>query len=146
MPIDPTNPVVALCAAGMACEGEPGEARRLFEEAWATRRDDYDAAIAAHYLARHQPTPSLTLEWNTRAVTHCERIADGRSAELLSSLYLNLADSLLAVGRWRDADVIIERAADSLPALPSDGYRAFIALGIARLKEKLAKRSRTKVG
>src|SRR5438105_5076921 len=122
MPIDPTNPVVALCASGMVCNGAPEEAQRLFEEAWNLRLDDYDAAIAAHYLGR-QPTQLLTLDWNARAVTHCERITDDRATELLPSLYLNLADSLLAVGRLEEARVIAERAAESLSALAADGYR-----------------------
>ena len=59
--IDPTNPVVALCSEGMAAEGTPAEALRLFERAWAARRDDYDAAIAAHFVARHQASPEDTL-------------------------------------------------------------------------------------
>jgi len=138
MPIDPTNPVVALCAAGMVCDGAPGEARRLFEQAWSARHDDYDAAIAAHYLAREQPTPLLTLDWNMRAVAHCERVADDRAVELLPSLYLNLADSLLQVRRWEEARLIAERAAESLPRLPAGGYRTLIAQGIARLQKKLA--------
>ena len=53
MSIDPINPVVLLCAAGMEREGEPEEARRLFQQAWDARRNDYEAAIAAHYLARN---------------------------------------------------------------------------------------------
>ena len=110
---------------------------RLFQRAWDARRDDYDAAIAAHYLARHQPTPLLTLEWNARAVDHCERIGDDRVAELLPSLYLNLADSLLAVGRRGEARVIADRAAAHLQALPADGYRSFVASGIARLRQRL---------
>lgn len=121
----------------MACEGEPETARNLFQKAWDTRSDDYDAAVAAHYLARHQPTPLLVLEWNARAVTHCERVADGRATDLLPSLYLNLADSLLAVGRRAEARVVAERAAEHLPALPADGYRSFVALAITRLLEKL---------
>ena len=139
LPIDPANPVVALCAAGMACEGDPETARHLFEEAWDTRRDDYDAAVAAHYLARHQPTPFLVLDWNARAVTHCERITDGRATELLPSLYLNLADSLLALGRRAEARVVADRADEHLQALPADGYRSFVAFGIARLRERVGK-------
>jgi hypothetical protein len=131
------NPVVALCAAGMECEGTPEQARRLFQEAWDALRDDYDAAIAAHYLARHQPTAALTLEWNARAVQHCERVADDRRSELLPSLYLNLADSLLAVERPAEARAVVDRVAEYLKVLPSDGYRSFVALGIARLQEKL---------
>ena len=72
--IDQVNPVVSLCAEGIAAEGTPAEARRLFELAWAARRDDYDAAVAAHFLARHQPTPEETLRWNTLAVQHAEAI------------------------------------------------------------------------
>ena len=138
MPIDPSNPIVALCAAGVACEGEPQKARRLFQEAWDKRRDDYDAAIAAHYLARHQPTPALVLDWNARAVAHCERVTDDRAAELLPSLYLNLADSLLTIGRRDEARMVADRAAEHLGALPADGYRSFVALGITRLQEKLS--------
>jgi hypothetical protein len=137
LPIDSTNPVVALCAAGMACEGDPETARHLFEEAWDTRRDDYDAAVAAHYLARHQPTPFLVLDWNARAVTHGERVTDGRATELLPSLYLNLGDSLLAVGRLAEARVVADLADEHLRALPADGYGSFVAFGIARLRERL---------
>lgn len=121
----------------MACEGEPETARLLFQKAWDTRRDDYDAAIAAHYLARHQPTPFLVLDWNVRAVTHRECITDGRATDLLPSLYLNLADSLLAVGRRAEACVAAERAGEHLPALRANGYRSFVALAIARLQERL---------
>ena len=122
----------------MACEGAPEQARRLFEQAWDARRDDYDAAIAAHYVARHQLTPLLTLDWNTRAITHCERLGDDRASELLPSLYLNLADSLLTVGRRSEAHAAVERAAKHLAMLPSDGYHAFVGFGIGRLREKLA--------
>lgn len=137
MAIDPTNPVVVLCAAGMACDGTREEALLLFEKAWNSRQDDYDSALAAHYLARFQPTPLLTLEWNRRAVTHCERVTDERAAEILPSLYLNLADSLLTVGRNEEARTIAARAAESLPTLPANGYRDFVAHGIARLHGKL---------
>ena len=43
MNIDPDNPVVALCAAGMAVEGDSSAALALFEQAWLARRDNYDA-------------------------------------------------------------------------------------------------------
>ena len=84
--MDPTNPVVALCAQGMAVEGTPSEALRLFAQAWAARRDDFDAAIAAHFLARHQSTAAATLQWNELAVQHAEAVSDGRCEELLASL------------------------------------------------------------
>jgi len=47
--IDPTNPVVVLCAEGMAAEGAPVAARRLFEQAWAARRDHLAALPPGGY-------------------------------------------------------------------------------------------------
>jgi len=140
MAFDPGNPVIALCAAGMAAEGGPAEARVRFEEAWAARRDDYDAAIAAHYLARHQPTLAETLHWNALAVTHFERIPDERAQELGASLYLNLADSLFATGLHADAHAALVRAAQHVQALPPDGYRQMIDQAIARLLARISAR------
>jgi hypothetical protein len=136
--IDPTNPVVALCAEGMAAEGTPAEARRLFERAWAARRDDFDAAVAAHFLARHQPTPEETLRWNALAVRHAEAVADGRAAGLLASLYLNLGDAQANVGDRAKAAESARRAADHLAAVPPGGYRDFVALGVRRLATRVA--------
>src|SRR4051812_25676125 len=96
--IDANNPVVALCAAGMAIEGDADAARRLFEQAWDARTDDYDASIAAHFIARHQPNEDDRLHWNRLAVEHAERVGDERVRSLMASLYLNLADSLRATG------------------------------------------------
>lgn len=137
MPIDQTNPVVRLCAAGMERDGVPEEALPLFEQAWRERQDDYDAAIAAHYVARHQPSPADTLRWNALAVTHAERVTDGRATELFPSLYLNLAASLVALERFDEARPTIMRAMEHVAALPADGYREFLTRGIARLQAQV---------
>ena len=135
--IDPTNPVVALCAEGMAIEGAPAEAVQLFERAWAMRRDDFDAAIAAHFLARHQPTPAATLHWNALAVRHAEAVNDGRATGLLASLYLNLGAAQADVGDVAASAEAVSHAAAHLDALPPGGYREFVALGIRRLGVRL---------
>jgi hypothetical protein len=135
--MDPSNPVVALCAQGMTVEGTPDEARRLFEQAWAIRRDDFDAAIAAHFLARHQPTDAETLRWNALAVEHAESVPDDRCAELLASLYLNLGDSHARLGQRESARAAARRAAEHLATLPSGGYRDLVAMGIDRLTRRL---------
>src|SRR5918994_5012902 len=98
--IDPENVVTRLCAEGMTAEvqGRADEARRLFAEAWARRGDHYEASIAAHYVARHQPTPARTLLWNARAARHAEA-AEPDTREFLASLYLNLGHSSEVVGR-----------------------------------------------
>ena len=135
--IDPTNPVIALCAEGMAAEGTPAEAQRLFERAWAARRDDYDAAVAAHFLARHQPTPEETLRWNALAVQHAEAVADGRASGLLASLYLNLGDAQANVGDQAKAAESARWAAGHLAAVPPGGYREFVSMGIRRLARRV---------
>ena len=135
--MDASNPVVALCAQGMAVEGTPDEALRLFEQAWAIRSDDFDAAVAAHFLARHQPTDDATLHWNALAVEHAEAVSDGRSAELLASLYLNLGDSHARLGQQASARAAARRAAEHLVTLPPGGYRDFVAMGIDRLTQRL---------
>lgn len=134
--IDPTNPVVALCAAGMAAEGTAA-AGRLFERAWAARRDDFDAAVAAHFLARHQTSVAETLRWNALAVRHAEAVVDGRAAALLASLYLNLGDAQANVGDVPAADESARRATAHLEALPAGGYREFVALGVRRLAARV---------
>jgi hypothetical protein len=135
--IDPTNRVVMLCAEGMAMEGAPADAMRLFEEAWAARSDDFEAAIAAHFVARHQPTPAETLHWNALAVQHAERVSDGRAAGFLASLFLNLADAHEKLGELEPARSAVKRAATHLGQLPAGGYREFVAGGVRRLAARL---------
>lgn len=137
MIIDPENPVVALCAAGMQVEGTPDEARRLFEQAWNARRDDYEASIAAHFLARHQPSPTDTLNWNLLAVRHAEAVGDDRVAEFMASLYLNLGDSYAALGLLTDAAAAADQATTHLAALPVGGYRDFVSSGVRRLHDRV---------
>ena len=138
MPLDPTNPVVALCAEGMAIEGDADAARVLFEKAWEMRRDDFDAAVAAHFVARHQPTPELTLHWNALALDHAVRLDDGRAQELLASLYLNVGDAHRIVGKRSDAATAAVQARIALQHLEAGGYRDFVAMGIDRLERRLA--------
>ncbi len=85
MLFDPESPVMQLCAAGMAVDGEPQKARVLFEAAWAARRDDFDASVAAHFLARHQSTPRDVLDWNERALRHADVVQVERAAALVPS-------------------------------------------------------------
>ena len=46
MSFDVSNPVVALCVAGVQVEGTPVEALALYDQAWAARTDDFDAVDA----------------------------------------------------------------------------------------------------
>jgi hypothetical protein len=136
--IDGDSPVVRLCAAGMAIEGDAAAAAALFWQAWHARRDDYEASIAAHFLARHQPSLEVSLYWNRVAAEHAEAVTDERARPLLASLYLNLADSYLALGHPGEATAVAEQGIAALEFLPADGYRDFVSRGLQRVRECIA--------
>jgi len=145
--MDPENPVVKLCAQGMEAElaGRPVEARDLFTRAWEARTDDYDACVAAHFVARHQATPEETLRWNEEALTRARAVADGRVHGFYPSLYLNLGHSHEQLGRLDDARRFYELAAASATDLPPDPYGDTVRDGIARGRERVAEMSRVDV-
>jgi tetratricopeptide (TPR) repeat protein len=130
--MDPNNPIVKLCAAGMAAEGagQREEALALFERAWETSSDDYEACIAAHYIARHQSTAEAELEWNEEALRCAESVADERVRGFYPSLYLNFAHSLEKVGRTAEAREYYERAATDLERLPDTPYARLVRMGV----------------
>ncbi len=93
--MDANNPVVKLCVEGMQAEGQDRleDARRLLTQAWEASTDDFEACIAAHYLARHQDSPVDTLRWNHEAVTRADAVGDERVREFYPSLYLSMGYS-----------------------------------------------------
>src|SRR5262245_60474077 len=130
--MDAEDAIVKLCAAGMAAEGEGrrADARVLFQRAWTESRDDYEACIAAHYLARHQPTPEAVFEWNERALHHAEAVDDERVRPFFPSLYLNYAHSLEQLGRTHEACTFYGLAAAVLDDLPPGGYAQLVRGGV----------------
>jgi hypothetical protein len=130
--MDPNNPVTRLCVAGMAAEGEgrAADAKALFEQAWAESRDDFDACVAAHYVARHQATAEAELEWNTRALERADLVGDERVRGFYPSLYLNLAHSLEKLGRTAEACELYGTAAARLEGQPDSPYTQLVRSGI----------------
>ena len=130
--MDPNNPVVKLCAAGMAAEGEGrrADAKALFEQAWAARADDFDGCIAAHYVARHQETPEAELAWNREALVRADASGNDGVRGFYPSLYLNLAHSLERLGRLAEAHEHYTRAAARLVALPESPYADLVRMGV----------------
>lgn len=130
--MDPANPVVKLCVEGMQAEGagRHDDARARFARAWETRTDDWEACIAAHYLARHQPTPEDTLRWNQEALDRADAVTDERVHGFYPSLYLNLAHSHQQLGDVAEARRFYDLAAAASTALPEDRYGAIVRQGI----------------
>ncbi|HET7229147.1 MAG TPA: hypothetical protein VFJ16_04060 [Longimicrobium sp.] len=136
--MDPENPVVKLCVEGMRAEGQGrlGDAHDLFLRAWNEASDDWEACIAAHYLARHQPTHAETLRWNDEALRRALAVTDGRARGFFPSLYLNLAASYEQEGAVKIARELYEAALarmDEPGAPPTEAHvRASIERGARR--------------
>jgi hypothetical protein len=137
--MDLGNPVLKLCQEGMRAEAEGrlADARALFEQAWAARADDYDACVAAHYLARRQDDPAEILRWNQAALRHADAVGDDRVAAFYPSLLVGVAMAHEHLGDTVAARVAFNRAAEHDGALPAGAYgeqlRAAVADGLRRL-------------
>ena len=112
--MDLNNPVIQLCMQGSQAEfaGRLDDARSLYRQAWETRRDDYEACVAAHYMARRQADPATALYWNQAALAHAEAVGDERVQSYFPSLYVNLGRSHEALGNFTKAEYYYKLAAD----------------------------------
>lgn len=112
--MDTTNPVIQLCIQGALAEFEHriDDARVLYQQAWDLHADDYEACVAAHYMARFQDTPEETLRWNQIALERANAVSDERVTEYYPSLYLNLGRSLEVLGDQMEAQRYYELAAE----------------------------------
>ena len=133
--MDPNNPVVKLCVEGMRAEGEgrPEAARGLYERAWTEGMDDFEACVAAHYLARQQPGAEETFRWNREALERADAATaagNGRVEAFYPSLLLNMGKSREDVGDPAGAGRCYELAAGKVVALPEDGYGSLVRRGI----------------
>jgi tetratricopeptide (TPR) repeat protein len=132
--MDPNNPVIKLCADGMKAEtsGRYDEARLLFIQAWEQSKDDYEACVAAHYVARHQKIPEEILHWNKEALDCADAVSDERVQGFYPSLYLNMGKAHEDVGNWEEAKRNYELAAAKLSTLPEGRYSDVVRDGINR--------------
>ncbi len=141
--------VIKLCVAGMEAEGQEqiDEAHALFQQAWAACRDDFDACVAAHFLARHRPTPADALHWNTLALAHADSATASGDGERLRgfypSLYLNLGWSYEQLGDLVEAGRQYSLAATHLTELPSDPYSAVVRRGVMAGQQRVADAEKT---
>jgi len=133
------NEVVKLCAEGMQAEaqGQLEQARALFEQAWAARNDDFDACVAAHYVARHQTTEALRLAWNQTALDRANAVADDRVTGFFPSLYLNLGHSHEMLGALDLARSCYLQAEARLSDLQGDRYGEMVRDAVARGVERV---------
>lgn len=112
--MDTNNPVIQLCMEGTRAEFEhrTEDARLLYQQAWEARTDDYDACIAAHYVARFQDSAEESLRWKQLALNHTNTVYDERVKDFYPSLYLSLGRSYELVGNQRQAERYYSLAAE----------------------------------
>lgn len=140
METDSNNPVVRLCAEGINSEmaGKADEATRLYQEAWEARTDDYEACIAAHYLARVQRTPNEVLNWNRESLRYADAVNDERVAGFYPSLYLNMGKAYEDLGRREEARKFYGLAEGKAITLPEGKYGDVVRHGVAEGLKRVA--------
>lgn len=106
--------VIKLVLKGTQAEfqGRLDQARSLYQMAWESARDDYEACIAAHYVARHQANPHDTLRWNEEALARANAVQDERVTSFYPSLYVNLGHTHEILGHSSKAKHYYKLAAD----------------------------------
>lgn len=111
--MDINNPVIKLCMEGTNAEfrGQIEEAHSCFQKAWELAQDDYEACIAAHYLARYQD-PKERLYWNQVALEKADAVVDERVRDFYPSLYLNMGESHELLGNLVEAQRYYDLAAE----------------------------------
>ena len=141
MGIDPNNPVVKLCVAGISAElaGRRDEAAKLYADAWNAKTNDFEACIAAHYVARLQATPEDALRWNSEALRLGEAATDEDMSSFFPSLYLNLGKGYEDSGEFANAKRFYLLAEGKVDALSDDAYADTVKRGIRQGLERIAR-------
>lgn len=103
--MDVNNPIIQLLISGTQAEFDRNMelACERYQQAWNLAADDYEACMAAHYMARCQENIEDALHWNLEALQRAIRVADGRTRDFFPSLYLNLGKSYEQMGDLNEA-------------------------------------------
>jgi hypothetical protein len=138
------NPIVKICVEGMSLEarGDHLEAAKLFVRAWQMARDDFEASIAAHYVARHQNSPEKTLYWNRISIDRANLASKEKVRSFYPSLYLNMGKSHEDLNHWKEAEAFYRLAEGSLGVLSDDRYGTMVRDAVQRGLERLANQPR----
>jgi tetratricopeptide (TPR) repeat protein len=112
--MDQNNPVIKLCIAGAQAEfdGRLEDACQLYRQAWEASRDDYEACIAAHYVARCQESPEEIFRWNREALERANALNDDSVKDFYPPLYLNMGRSYELLGDQAAAGKYFNLAAE----------------------------------
>jgi hypothetical protein len=98
--MDTNNPVVTFCIEGIWAELEQrlDEARQSYQRAWDSCENEYEACIAAHYVARVQASGEGSLQWNLRALELAYTVPQEMVRDFYPSLYMGIAHAYKQLG------------------------------------------------
>ncbi|MCE1252797.1 MAG: hypothetical protein LWX83_04520 [Anaerolineae bacterium] len=111
--MDINNPVVKLCIEGTQAEfqGKPDLASDLYRQAWSLVSTDFEACVAAHYMARFLSDPQEQFNWNQEALNRAAKVNDGSVDGFYPSLYVNMGKSYEQLGNMPEAQRYYDLAA-----------------------------------
>ncbi|RYU94815.1 hypothetical protein [Emticicia agri] len=132
MDFDPSNRIVQLCAEGMNAEfeGRLEASEKLFKQAWESASDNFEAFIAAHYIARRQNSLTDKLTWNLESFELAKKVEGDAMQKYFPSLCLNVGKSYEDLGQNQEAIQYYQLGADYADALSTNPYGNMIKSGI----------------
>ena len=137
--MDPNNPIVLLCVSGIQAEqqGRMADAHASYEQAWTNHSSDFEACIAAHYLARTQANEPDRLKWNTEALSRADAADPEQTRGFYPSLLLNLGRSHEVLGDLAEARRLFGLAAARVDELKAGPLGDMTRKGIASALERV---------
>lgn len=141
--MDCENPIVKRCAEGMSleAEGRPAEAAEAFVEAWQMATDDYEASIAAHFVARHQGSLEEVLHWDQISLERANLVNEEKVSSFYPSLYLNMGRAHEDLEHLEEAKHFYILAEGTFNVLSNDRYGNMVRDAVRRGMERLASKS-----
>jgi hypothetical protein len=156
VPNDPPSGVRpdVMAAVELALGGRADDARRCFDALWGSLEvdDGFHRCVVAHYMADLQTDSLVEREWDQRTLDCAlrsppesldDRIPEVTGANLLPSLYLNLAAVCERVGDLEAARLHAVAARQSLDDVPRTALGGLTRSAIERLCERLGMSARS---
>lgn len=98
--MDSNNPVITLCIEGIWAELDErfDDARQSYQRAWKACTTEYEACLAAHYVARVQDSVDEALRWNLRALELAYTVQQEKVQDFYPTLYMSIAHAYKQLG------------------------------------------------
>ena len=100
--------------------------------------DDFEASIAAHYVARHQSTPGESLRWNRLSLDRANLVSEEKVRSFYPSLYLNMGKAHEDLNDPAEAARFYRLAEGACHVLSDDRYGNMVRDAVGRGLERLA--------